>query len=295
MRIARWSAEAARWLDDEGAPVQIDATHWHLPQTTLGPVNKIEPLAGLHISPSASSSTAAQPRRATTQAIPPNVGDGHAGGRIVRKRHGILTVSACLLAGAAAGALLYRDDLGELVLPWAAASENEAGSKHAPRPDQERAAKLAGGAKEARHETESQSALLRQASEAAVREKEAGDRTIVQLRQALQLELAKADRLAGELAEAQRDSATQAALARKAIDEAARAEAERERITGELRQALKQQEDKAAQANARTAEQAALKQERDKAEKLRVELAAARREGESEPPCCARQVTRSRG
>ena len=56
----------------------------------------------------------------------------------------------------------------------------------------------------------------------------------------------------------------------------------RERVIGELRQALKQQEDKPAQANVRTAEQLALKQEREKAEKLRVELAAARREAESQ-------------
>ena len=45
----------------------------------------------------------------------------------------------------------------------------------------------------------------------------------------------------------------------------------------------------------RTTEQLALKQEQDKAEKLRVELATARREGESQAAIFARQVTRPRG
>src|SRR5262249_18001131 len=32
LAVARWSAEAAQWLDKEGAPCQLDATHWHAPQ-----------------------------------------------------------------------------------------------------------------------------------------------------------------------------------------------------------------------------------------------------------------------
>ena len=104
----------------------------------------------------------------------------------------------------------------------------------------------------------------------------------------------KTEKLAAQLAEAQRDNAAQTALTRKTIDDAARAEGESQRVIGELGQALKQQEDQTAKgrrevegktvqakpANVRTAEQLALKQERDKVEKLRVELATARREGE---------------
>ena len=30
--VARWSAEAARWLDEHGTPTQLNATHWHPPQ-----------------------------------------------------------------------------------------------------------------------------------------------------------------------------------------------------------------------------------------------------------------------
>ena len=30
--VARWSAEAAQWLDEHGTPSQLNATHWHSPQ-----------------------------------------------------------------------------------------------------------------------------------------------------------------------------------------------------------------------------------------------------------------------
>ena len=152
--------------------------------------------------------------------------------------------------------------------------------------------------------------MIREASEAAGRDKEASERALVGLRQALQLELAKTEKLAGQLAEAQRNGAAQTALTRKTIDDATRAEAERERVIGELRQALKQQEDQTAQirrevegkaaqakqASVRTAEQLALKQERDKAEKLarRTRCRAARRQSHRRR-YCARQVTRPHG
>ena len=139
--------------------------------------------------------------------------------------------------------------------------------------------KLASDVTAARREADSQAELFRRAGEAASQEKEAQVRAAEHLRQALELELAKAEKLARELTEAQHDKEVQTSIARKAVDEAARAEAEKERITGDLRQALRQQEDVAARTR-RTSEQAAVKQERERAEKLGVELAAVRREGE---------------
>ena len=218
-----------------------------------------------------------------------------AGGWIVHRRRSIVTMAACLLVAAAFAPFLYRSDPGTWLLHWTA-SENDTGLKQALRQEQERASKLANDVTAARREAESQAALIREAREVAGRDKEASERDLVGLRQSLQLELLKTEKLTGQLAEAQRDSAAQAALTRKAIDSAARAEAERERVIGELRQALKQQEEmtaqirrevegktaQAKQANVRTTEQLALKQEQDKAEKLRVELATARREGESQ-------------
>jgi hypothetical protein len=183
-------------------------------------------------------------------------------------------MAACLLVFAAFGPFLYRSDPGQWLLHWTA-SEDDTGLKQALRQEQERVSKLASDVTAARREAELQAVLIREASEAADREKEASERAIVELRQALQVELFKTEKLTGQLAEAQRDSA------------------ERERGIGELRQALKLQEDKTAQfrrevedkigqASVRSAEQLALKQEQDKAEKLRVEVAIARREGESQ-------------
>jgi hypothetical protein len=341
--VARWSAEAAQWLDEDGTPSQLNATHWHPPQNlddegtpsrlnatywhSLTPAQSIVETADelgslrgpskpsawpIHRGGFASGGMTAQPQRAAKPGRSVNVwarfvgfagrGCGQilsafavAGGWIVHRRRSIVTIAACLLVGAAFAPIFHRSDPGMWLL-HRTASENDTGLKQALRQEQERANKLASDATAARREAESQAALIRQASEAADRQKEASERALVGLRQALQLELLKTEKLTGQFAEAQRDSAAQTALTRKTIDDAARAEAERERVIGELRQALKQQEDKTAQirrevegktaqakqANVLTAEQLALKQEQDKAEKLRVELATARREGESQ-------------
>src|SRR4051812_7512823 len=53
-------------------------------------------------------------------------------------------------------------------------------------------------------------------------------------------------------------------------------------MTAKSRREVEGKTAQAKQANVRTTEQLALKQEQDKAEKLRVELATARREGESQ-------------
>ena len=291
-------------LDEEGTPSQLNAAYWN-PLTPAQSVTEKADEAGSLTGPSkpsawrihrgasrpASGGKTAQLQRAAKPGRSVNVwtrfvgfagrGCGKilsafavAGGWIVHSRRSIATMAACLLVAAAFGPFLYRSDLGKWLLHWTA-SEDDTGLKQALRQERERASKLAGDVAAAQREVESQTTLIRQAGEASGREKAASERTLVELRQALQLELAKTDKLAGQLAEAQRDNAAQTALTGKTI-------AERERVIGELRQALKQQEDKPAQANVRTAEQLALKQEREKAEKLRVELAAARREAESQ-------------
>ena len=325
--VARWSAEFAQWLDEHGTPCQLNATHWHSPQNpdeqgtpsqfnatywhSLTPAQSVVKAAdevGSLTGPSTpsdwrihrgasrpSSGITAQPQPVARPGRSVNVWARFVGGWVVHGRRGIVTMAACLLVAAALAPFLYRSDPGTWLLP-PTASENDAGLKQSLRQEQERANKLASDVTAARREAESQAALIREVSEAAGRDKEASERALVGLRQSLQLELLKTEKLTGQLAEAQRDSAAQAALTRKSIDSATRAEAERERVIGELRQALKQQEDmtakirrevegktaQAKQANVRTTEQLALKQEQDKAEKLRVELATARREGESQ-------------
>lgn len=322
LNATHWHSSQSR---DEGTPSQFNATFWH-PLTPAQSVVKTADEVGSLTGPSkpsalrihrgasrpASGGMTAQPQRAARPGRSVNVwvrfvgiagrGCGKimsafavAGGWIVHRRRSIVTMAACLLVAAAFAPFLYRSQPGTWLPHWTA-SENDTGLKQALRQEQERANKLARDVTAARREAESQAALIREASEAAGRDKEASERALVGLRQALQLELAKAEKLAGQLVEAQRNGAAQAALTRKTIDDATRAEAERERVIGELRQALKQQEDQTAQirrevegkatqakqANVRTAEQLALKQEQDKAEKLGVELATARREGEAQ-------------
>ena len=307
-------------LDEEGTPSQLNAACWHPltpAQSVVETVDEIGSLTGpskplIHRGASrpTSGGMTAQPQRAAKPGRSVNVwtrfvgfaerGCGKilsafavASNWIVRSRRGIATMAACLLVAAAFAPFLYRCDPGEGVLPRTA-SENATGLKQALRQEQERANKLASDVTAARREAETQAALIRKASEAADREKEASERALVGLRQALQLELLRTKKLTEQLADAQRDNAAQTALTRKKIDDSARVEGERERFVGELRQALKQQEDKTAQirreveveaaqakqANVRTADQLALKQEQDKAERLRVELATARRDGE---------------
>ncbi|GEP57036.1 hypothetical protein [Reyranella soli] len=285
--VARWSVEAAQWLDEEGKPSRLNATHWQPFDSAQSPVVPTDELGSLTDSPKSSASPArgeashsasggmtAQPQRTAKPGRSVSFWAGLvgfawrgcakilsafaiAGGWIVQRRRRIATIAACLVIGVVFAPFFYRSDFGQWFLQRTG-SERDSGLKQALRQEQERAGKLASDAAAARREAESQAALIRQAGEAADREKEASARALADLRQALQFE---------------RDGAAKAT----------RAEGERERLIGELGQALKHQEDETAQAkqaSARAAE--ALRQEQGKVEKLGVELATARHEGESQ-------------
>ena len=179
-----------------------------------------------------------------------------AGNWTVQSRRIIVTMAVCLLVAAAFGPLLYRSGLGERPFHRIALSD-DAGLKQALGQEQERANKLASDVGQRRGvNSRVAGGIERAASEAADREKAASERALVGARQALQLEQVNAEKLAGQPAEAHRDSA-------------------------QFRLEVDCNTEQAKQANVRKSEQQAFKQERDKAEKLRVELAAARREGES--------------
>jgi len=153
-------------------------------------------------------------------------------------------MAACVLLGGALGGYL-----GDSLLN-SAASEDDTGMMQVIRQERERASKLAGEVAAA----QSQAALIRRASEVSIRERQESERTLVELRQALQSELGKTNKLAGQLAEAQRDNASQSEIANQMTAEARREAAEKERVIGELRQALQQQEAKTAEANVRATE-----------------------------------------
>ncbi len=309
--VARWSAEAAQWLDEKGAPTQLDATHWHVPQDfdeegtpsqlnarfwqTPSPAKGVVTMGDerrslsspseqrIHHTPSdPAPGMAAQPKRAAKLRRCVSLWARFAGfagrgcGKVLSPfavAGGWIVDRRRSMATMAACLLVGATlgDLGKSLLHWTA-SEDDTELKQALQQERDRASKLADDVAAAA----SQAALIRQAGDASAREKAASERALVELRHALQSELAKANKLARQLAEAQRDNAAQTAVASNTIAEARRAEEE-------LRQSLKRQEAETAQANIRSAEQlVVLKQEQDKAEKRRVELAATQREVESQ-------------
>ena len=109
---------------------------------------------------------------------------------------------------------------------------------------------------------EAGSATARTAGSEAAQAKEAAERSAATARQALQEERARADSLARDLASARREIEAQVAASGKSGDEATRLQQAAERAAAELRQALRQ--------------------EHDRAEQLARELATARRELETQ-------------
>jgi hypothetical protein len=246
--VARWSVDAAQWIDERGTPIQLKATHWHPPQNLggKGTLGQIDATFWHLLTPAQSAPAAAEELESFTgsrkssasvvgaataqsQRLGKSGGSTSAWGRLLgfagRRRGLTVAIAACLVVVAPFGAILHDSDPSMWVLHSRVAFESEAELKQELRQEKERANQLAGDVATVRREAESQAALIREA---------------------LQLEQLKTERLTGQLAEARRESAAQTE-----------------------------------QANVRTTDQLALKQEQDKVEKLRVELATARHEGES--------------
>jgi septal ring factor EnvC (AmiA/AmiB activator) len=173
----------------------------------------------------------------------------------------------------------------------------------------------------ARRDVETKIALVIKASDAAARAKQAAESSGSELQKSLQQEHARADQLEKDLAAARRDVETQTALATKASDEAARLKQAADNSAGDLQKSLQQERDRVgrleqdlaaarrdvetrtamvirASAIAAQAKQAAesgagelqksLQQERDRAGRLEQELAAARRDVETQTALAAK-------
>ena len=310
LAFVRWSAEAAQWLDEDGTPCQLNATHWHSLQNLdeegtpsqinaaclhpLSPaqivvetVDEIESLPGpskrrIHRGASrpASGGMAAQPQRAETPRKSVNVwarfvgsakrGCGKilsafavAGNWIVHSRRNIVAMAACVLVGAAFGPLLYSGDLGKSLL-HRTASEDDTGLQQALQQERERASKLSGELAATRQEVEAQTAAARAARDEAARQvAETSKRSADEQGQALREAQGKAEKLTAELAATRQKVEAQAAAARAARDEAA----------WQVAETSKRSADEQGQA---------LREAKDQAEKLETELAAARREIQSQ-------------
>jgi hypothetical protein len=120
----------------------------------------------------------------------------------------------------------------------------------------------------ARRDVEPQTALAGKASAEATLPKQAAESGTSELRKSLQQERERAERLAQDLAAARRDVETQTALAAKASDESTQLKQAAESGATELRKSLQQ--------------------ERERAEQLAQDLAASRRDIETQTALAAR-------
>jgi hypothetical protein len=113
-----------------------------------------------------------------------------------------------------------------------------------------------------RHDVETQTSLAAKATDDASRAKQAADGSAAELRQSLQQEQERGGHLERDLAAARRDVETQTALAAKATDDAGQAKQAADSSAAELRKSLQQ--------------------EQERAGRLEQDLAAARRDFETQ-------------
>jgi hypothetical protein len=126
----------------------------------------------------------------------------------------------------------------------------------------DRADRLEQGLAAAKRDVETQTALATKANDDATQLKQAAESDAAELKKSLQLERGRAERLQQDLAAARRDVETQTALAARANDDATELKQAAESGAAELKKSLQQ--------------------ERGSAERLRLDLAAARRDVETQ-------------
>ena len=134
--------------------------------------------------------------------------------------------------------------------------------------ERDRAGRLEQELAAARRDVETQTALAAKAGDEASQLKKTADAGTADLRKSLQQEHDRASRLEQELAAARRDVETQTALAAKAGDEASQLKKTADAGTADLRKSLQQ--------------------ERDRANRLEQDLAAARRNVETQTVLAAK-------
>jgi hypothetical protein len=279
--VARWSADRAAWICEDGAPSRIAPTHWHplvqehhraKPLEDIAAAAQLSSWLSRHAFPRfAWSRTAAQyiqrvsdtvgtalARMVTTTALPP--GGGPTDIRRARRRGKIAPIAACLVAAAVAGWWLYGSEVaGDDV---AQVNQDVAQVNQVVQREHERAEALTRELTMAQREVEMRAAQSRKASDEASEARQAAERSAVELQQAVQQERDKAEALTRDLAAARREIETRTEAVRTAGSEAAQARAAAERTAATARQALQE--------------------ERARADTLARDLDAARREIEAQ-------------
>jgi hypothetical protein len=250
--VARWSADRAAWICEDGAPSRIAPTHWHplvqehhraQPLEDIAAAAQLSSWLSRHAFPRfAGSRTAAQyiqrvsdtvgtalARMVTTTALPPG---GPTDIRRTRRRGKIAPIAACLVAAAVAGWWLYGSQV---------AGDDVAQVNQVVQREYERAEALTRELTMAQREVEMRAAQSRKASDEASEARQAAERSAVELRQAVQQERDKAEALTRDLAAARREIETQTEAVRTAGSEAAQARAAAERTAATARQALQEE------------------------------------------------------
>ena len=149
-----------------------------------------------------------------------------------------------------------------------ASESSEAELQKSLQQERERSARLEQDLAAARRDVETQTALAAKAGEEASRLKQASESSEAELQKSLQQERERSARLEQDLAAARRDVETQTALAAKASEEASRLKQASESSEAEL--------------------QKSLQQERERSARLEQDLAAARRDVETQTALAAK-------
>jgi hypothetical protein len=146
-----------------------------------------------------------------------------------------------------------------------AAESDAAELKKSLQQERERAERLEQGLAAAQRDVETQTALATKANDDTTQLKQAAESDAAELKKSLQQERERAERLQQDLAAARRDIETQTALATKANDDTTQLKQAAESGAAELKELKK-----------------SLQQERERAERLQQDLAAARRDVETQ-------------
>jgi hypothetical protein len=128
---------------------------------------------------------------------------------------------------------------------YAAAESGSDDLRKSPQHEQARAGRLEQDLAAARRDVETQTALAAKAADDASRAKQAADDTAAELRKSLQEEKERAGRLEQDLAAARRDVETQAALAAEATDDASQLKQAAEQGSAELKRSLQKEHERA--------------------------------------------------
>ncbi len=276
--VARWSPDAAQWVDEGGTPCGLDPTHWqpfnsggYVPDASdeLGAASAKagQALVRAHRAALRHVRAPATERPPTRRLAAMRASFAASAARVrtklqswrmtlttAQKRYRVAIIVAGLAAIGLAGLWSYRDEIADL-RAWLFASaitDNDLmQARRALRNEQEKLSRLTelqadmSKAEQIRvelaaagGEMEAEAASARTVNEEAVRAKEAAARASDEFGRALRSERDKVEKLAGELAASKREIEAQTASVRAANEEVAKTKAANAQTVDQLQRTL---------------------------------------------------------